>query len=198
MGLFVFSLETNFYDSYIQYIRNIEQNAPYSFIEEERQNICREIVEDGRSFLVLQGSITLIVFALAPTIFELVGFDLTQLSIFRQGTLGAFFAALNLFMIIIFSYFDSQDNLLRTSMTMFFSNVLFTLISLHMGFTYYGYGYCLSMIFTFLVTAVLFVKFLNELNYHIFITNIIKRQIVTEHFVESEQRIGGANADKPV
>ncbi len=189
MGLFVFSLETNFYDSYIRYIKNIENNEPYSFIEEERINLCGKIIENGRSFIILQGSITLIIFALAPTIFKWIGFDFSQLSIFRQGTLGAFFAALNLFIFIIFTYFDSQNNLLKSTITMFISNVVLTLISLKMGFTFYGYGYSLSMILTFFVSSSLLVRFLNELNYHIFITNIIKRQTVTENNLETEQRI---------
>ncbi len=79
MALFIFGIETNFYISYIQYIKRIEYNDPLQLIEEEKQNIWKQLISNGRNFLVLQGSITFIVILLAPTIFEWVGIDYTQL-----------------------------------------------------------------------------------------------------------------------
>ena len=86
MALFTFSLETNFYDSYIQYIRCIENNEPSFSIEQQKKAIFSEIMEDARSFLVLQGAISLMVILFAPQIFELIGIDFLQLNIFRLGT----------------------------------------------------------------------------------------------------------------
>lgn len=187
MALFIFSLETNFYDSYIQYIQHIEHNAPLVLIEEEKKNIFVKIKENARSFLILQGSISLIVVSVAPTLFEWVGIDFLQLGIFRLGTVGAFFSALDLFIVVIFSYFNSQENMVKITATMFCSNILFTLISLNAGFSYYGYGYCLSMILTFLVGAILLVRFLDNLTYHIFISNVVKRQRIIEPYEGSTQ-----------
>jgi polysaccharide biosynthesis protein PelG len=182
MALFTFSLETNFYDSYIHYIRCIENNSPYSAIEEERQAILSKIAEDARSFLVLQGAISLIVVLFAPQIFMALGVDYLELSIFRLGTVGAFFAALNFFMVVIFSYFDSQDNMFKLTGMMLISNIIMTLISLYLGFPFYGYGFCFSMILSFFVGSLLFVNFLNNLTYHIFITNTVKRQVIREKY----------------
>ncbi len=193
MALFIFSLETNFYDSYILYIQHIERNGPFALIEEEKVNIFAKITENARVFFVLQGSVSLITIAVAPTLFEWIGADYLQLGIFRQGALGAFFGALNLFIVIIFSYFDSQDNMLKVTATMLCSNILFTFITLFLGFPFYGYGYSLSMILTFFVGATLLVRFLNQLTYHIFITNIVKRQTITEHYEDNELRIGTGN-----
>lgn len=190
MGLFIFSLETNFYDSYIRYIQQIERNAPLALIEEEKAKIVTKIIENGRSFLILQGSISLIIIAFAPTLFDWLGTDFLELSIFRQGALGAFFSALNLFIVIIFSYFDSQDNMLKVTGTMLVSNIVLTLIAMQMGFPFYGYGFSLSMIITFFVGATLLARFLNQLTYHIFITNIVKRQTILEHYTGNEMRIG--------
>ena len=184
MALFTFSLETNFYDSYIQYIRCIENNEPLFSIEQQKKAIFSKIMEDARSFLVLQGAISLMVILFAPQIFELIGIDFLQLNIFRLGTVGAFFAALNFFIVVIFSYFDSQENMLRVTATMLVSNTLTTILSLYLGFPFYGYGFCMSMIFSFFVAAILFVGFLNNLTYHIFITNIVKRQVIREKYLK--------------
>lgn len=191
MALFIFDLETNFYDSYIQYIDYIENNAPLHLIENEKKSIVSKVYESARSFLVFQGSISIIVVLFAPQIFAFIGIDFMQLSIFRLGTIGAFFSTLNFFIVILFSYFDSQENMLKVTGMMLASNFLMTLMSLYLGFPYYGYGFCLSMIFSFLVAAMLLVKFLNHLTYHIFITNNVKRQNVRERYYQHPGVLNG-------
>ncbi|MBS0623940.1 MAG: exopolysaccharide Pel transporter PelG [Verrucomicrobia bacterium] len=176
LALFVFSLETNFYDSYISYIQHIERNAPFNLLEEERRSIVDKMLANGRAFLVLQGSLTLSLLFLAPLVFDWLGIGFMQLSIFRLGLIGAFFSALNLCIVIIFSYFDSQSNMLLVTVLMFVMNALLSFITLKCGFAYYGYGYCLAMILTFLVGGVRLFLFLNNLHYHIFITNVVKKQ----------------------
>ncbi len=196
MGLFIFSLETNFYDSYVQYIRNIETNTPLAFIEKERKNMIVKLLENGRTFLVLQGSCTAVAICAAPLFYNWVAYDYMQLGIFRLGALGAFFNALNLFLVIFFSYFDSQENMLKLTGTMFITNTVFTLIFRDLGFAYYGYGYCLSMIVSFCIGALLFTRFLNRMTYFIFIANVVKRHdvmkaeptIVESKWVEAQDR----------
>jgi polysaccharide biosynthesis protein PelG len=180
LALFIFSLETNFYDSYIQYIQDIEKNAPYSVIQEEKKNIFSKISQNSRNFFILQGCVTIVAIGLAPKIFESMGLNFVQFGIFRIGTLGAFFSSMNFFIVILFSYFDNQQNMLRITATMFITNVVFTIISLKLGFSYYGMGFCLSMIVSFLVGGILLVRFLNKLTYHIFITNVVKRQHIAQ------------------
>jgi len=177
MALFTFNLETNFYDTYIQYIKYIESNAPLSSIEGEKKSIISEIIENARSFLILQGSISLIVILFSPQIFSFLGIDFLQLSIFRLGTIGAFFASINFFIVVIFSYFDSQSNMVKVTGIMLVSNFLMSMTSMHLGFSYYGYGFCFSMIFSFFVASIIFIRFLNNLTYHIFITNNVNRPI---------------------
>jgi len=178
LALFIFSLEANFYLSYIKYIQHIERNAPLAQIEATKKELISEIKENGRSALVLQGTLSLSVILLAPMLFNWFGISYLCLNIFCLGTLGSFFAGLNLILYVYFSYFDSQENMLCLSLLLFFSNAILTLLSQHLGFAYYGYGYCLSMILTFCVSATLFARFLDQLTYRIFIDNVVKRQKV--------------------
>jgi uncharacterized membrane protein len=186
MALFIFSLETNFYDAYIKYIRYIETNAPLSFIEEQKKRIIQQTKENGRSFLVLQGSLTLVVLVSAGTIFNFFGINYLEFGIFRLGTLGAFFAALNLIIIVFFSYFDSQENLLFLTAFLFFSNCILTTATLFLNFNYYGLGYALSMILTFFLASVRYFQFLKNLTYHVFISNVIKRVAIRQKGLQHE------------
>jgi polysaccharide biosynthesis protein PelG len=178
MGLFILSLETNFYDSYIQYVRNIETNAPLFFIEEQKRSMIVRVLENGRTFLFLQGSITAVVICAAPIFYNWFTYDYLQMAIFRLGALGAFFNALNLFIVILFSYFDSQENMLKLTATMLLSNAILTIICRYLGFQFYGVGYCLSMILSFFTGAILFTRFMKKMTYYIFINNVVKRHDV--------------------
>jgi polysaccharide biosynthesis protein PelG len=94
-----------------------------------------------------------------------------QLGIFRLGVLGSFFQVLILFATIILSYFDCR----RTNMWIFVfylaTNTLFTLITIQMGYSYYGYGFFLASALTFFLAAALLLSHVRKLPYHAFITN---------------------------
>jgi uncharacterized membrane protein len=175
MALFVFSMETNFYDTYVDYFRNLRENAPFHILEQKQKNILNKILENARNFVVLQGSISLMFILLAPTLFQILGMDYLELGIFRLGVLGAFFNAMSLFILIFLSYFDSRENYLRLSALLFFSNLLFSLVSKQLGFVFYGYGYFFAMAFTFLISAIILLNYTRSLSYNIFITNNIRR-----------------------
>ena len=55
------------------------------------------------------------------------------------------------FIVVIFSYFDSQENMLRVTATMVVSNTLTTILSLYLGFPFSSYGFCMTMSFPFLL-----------------------------------------------
>ncbi len=63
---------------------------------------------------------------------------------------------------IFLTYFDAQDYFLVVAAFMFASNTILTLVFKHFGFLYYGYGYCLSMILTFIVGATLLARFMSS------------------------------------
>ncbi len=184
MGLFFYTLETNFFDNYVQYIMDIETNVPLKFIEEQNRAIGIKLLQDGRLFLVIQGSITIAAICAGPYIYNLFTYDYMQLGIFRLGTLGAFFNALNLFIVVIFSYFDSQENMVKVSGFMLLSNFCLTLLFRTFGFPFFGYGYCLSMILTFCLGALLLTRFLDHMTYYVWIFNVVKRHKLESTEVE--------------
>ncbi|MDE3056162.1 MAG: exopolysaccharide Pel transporter PelG [Verrucomicrobiota bacterium] len=173
---FIYSLETNFYESYIQYIESVEKNAPLQVLNDIAEEICEKIRQNGRTLLVIQGSVTLLLILTAPKIFEWANFNFLELSIFRFGLLGAFFTVLNLFVVILFSYFDNDRRMMVITVIMLGANIVFTLIFRGWGVPWYGVGFCLAMIVTFLVGALLFLQFLRRFTYHIFISNVVRRR----------------------
>lgn len=170
MAMFIFSVETNFYEHYVKFYRDIQQMATYRQIQENWRTMVRSLLSSARGFLVLQGSICILVILTSAKIFDFLGINFLQLGIFRFGVLGTMFQVFSLFILIVLSYFDHRKATLVVQSVFLLSNVVFTLISLRLGYPYYGYGYFLSSLLTFVVAAFITMKYVDHLIYHTFIT----------------------------
>jgi uncharacterized membrane protein len=171
MAVFFFSVETNFFQHYRRFYDDILEHKPLSRIKENGKAMMDSVIYHARTFMVAQGAITFIAIVLAADILQAVNFSYSQVSIFRLGALGGMLHVLALFEMIILSYFDSRSKVMWLQLLFLVSNAIFTIISINMGFTYYGYGYFLSSALTFFVTTLVLFSFLNKVHYHAFITH---------------------------
>jgi len=176
MALFLIQQETSFFEQYVTYYRGILQHDPYHRIERNFKAMLGNLLLSGRTLMLLQGGICVFTVLLAPVIMDFLGLNLVQIGIFRFGVLGATFQILTLFLIIVLSYFDDRKDALAIGVTFLATNAVFTLICLNMGFAFYGYGYFMSTLVTFLLACVLTERYTRNLNYHTFVTQNLVNQ----------------------
>jgi uncharacterized membrane protein len=170
MAAFTLTIETGFYEQYLRFYDDIQRHVPYEKIEANHRDLIQSFLEGGRNFLILQGSISLVAIMLAPQLFTWLGINFRQLGIFRLGLAGAFFHAGFLFLSIFLSYFDQRRMQLRLSLLLFATNGAFTLLSLRLGFAFYGYGYFLSALIACGCAFVAVGRLISRLPYHTFVT----------------------------
>ena len=170
MAIFVFSMETNFFEHYLKFYRDIQNKATFQKIMLNHKFLINSVLKSGRNFIVLQGSICVMTILMAPKIFQLLGINFLQIGIFRYGTLGAFFHVLTMFLVIMLSYFDNRKASLFIQAVFMISNLLFSIISMKMGFTYYGYGYFMATLITFITAFIITMTYIARLPFHTFIT----------------------------
>lgn len=169
IALFTLMIETGFFEKYHTFYSDIQRHVPYSRIESNHRQVISSFLEGARNFLVLQGSVSITVILLAPQIFEWAGINFRQLGIFRLGVLGSFFLAGFLFLTVVLSYFDQRRSYLKLSLFLLIGNGLFTLLSLRLGFPFYGYGYCLSSMAAFGLAFLAAARVISRLPYETFI-----------------------------
>ncbi len=169
IAVFVFSVETSFFEKYLRFYRAIRQHATLEQIQKNQRDIIRDLSVSGRNFVVLQGSICFVLALLAPGLFELLDVGYVQIGMFRLGLLGAVFHSLFLFMSIVLSYFDLRRATLALQLLFLVTNGLFTYISMNAGFPYYGYGYCLACATTAVVGFLTVAYYLEELPFQAFL-----------------------------
>jgi len=171
MAVFVFSVETNFFERYQRFYDNILAHQPLKKILKNQKQIIDSIFNSSRNFIIVQGAIVFLAIVLAPAIFEAINVNLKQVGIFRMGVLGAFFHVLLLFESIVLSYFDSRRTVMWLAILYFVLNTVFTLVTLELGFPFYGYGYLLSSMVVFVLTSLILFRYIQKLPYHAFITS---------------------------
>ena len=169
MASFVLNVETDFFEKYVAYYRDIQHHANFNRIEQNHQSITESILRGARNFVVLQGTISLVSILLAPYLFSALNISFLQLAMFRIGVLGAFFHVMFLVMMILLSYFDMRRMTLAIQTFFLLLNGIGTFAAMKFGFQLYGYGYFLAAIVTFAITFFAMARVLNRLPYQTFV-----------------------------
>ena len=170
LGFFTFNIETKFNDKLMTFYCSIENKATLEQINYNHMDLIKSLFSSLMNFIVLQGSITLIIVLLASRLLDVLGMPTLQLGIFRYAVLGSFFQIFSVFFLILLYYFDHRNGAMMVNLVFLFSNTILTLISIKMGFSYYGIGFFLSSLITFVFSAIVTVHYLGNLPLHTFIT----------------------------
>ena len=153
MAAFILAVETDFFEEYLRFYRDIQKHATFAAIESNHRKIVDSILRGARNFLILQSSVCLSAILLAPELFSALNIDFAQLGMFRIGTLGALFHVMFLGASVIISYFDKRMALLKLQTLFLVANGILTWLFLPLGFPFYGYGYFLSAAISFVLRS---------------------------------------------
>lgn len=169
--LFIVSVETNFFNHYQRFFGDILEHRPLKRIMQRHGELINSVHDGARQLMLTQALFSLIAIAFAPVIITALKGTEAEMSIFRLGALGGFFHLLLLANTIILSYFDCRRQVMWIYAAFLLMNIVFTWLSIDMGYAYYGYGYFFSTVFSFVISVGVMFSHLRHLLYHAFITN---------------------------
>lgn len=170
MAVFIVAVETDFFERYQRFYRGIARHATYDEIARSQRGLVASVFEGARKLLLLQAGVAAAAIVAAPWVFELVGVNFAQMGMFRLGVLAVVFHLLVVHLMILLSYLDLNRSVLWLSALLLVSNGVLTWVAREAGFAYYGYGYFLAAVATFLVAAFVAMRYLDDLPYHTFIS----------------------------
>lgn len=178
IAMFILSVETNFFNHYRRFYKDILEGVPFSRIKSNQDAIIRTICESGRDVAIMQGCVCFVVIALSHKIFGFLHLALAPIAMFHFSVLGSYLHVLALFELIVLAYFECRRVALWIQFIFFVSNGLFTYISILAGYEYYGYGYFLSSFLIFILSTIALHHYVVRLPYCDFIlNNIIHRRV---------------------
>jgi uncharacterized membrane protein len=169
LALFIVQVETEFFEQYKRFYDAIQRHATRAQIRENQRAIIGTVIRASRNLIILQVVLCGLVILLSPEIFSGLGISFNQIGMFRIGVLGAMFHGLIMFACILLAYFDLRRDMLMVNLIFFGLNAAFTVVTLNLGFPYYGYGYFLAALATFLFAYGLVARRLADLPYLTFV-----------------------------
>jgi uncharacterized membrane protein len=164
------SQETLFYEKYTAFYQNIANHANYAIIKKDQEEIQGCFAAISRNIFILQIGVCFITMLLIPKLTPLLDLNFTQIGMFRFGLLGAAFQCFVLYLTVMMAYFEDRRGVVMTQVLFFITNFGFSIVSMKMGFPYYGSGFFFAALVTFLFAACRVEMFMRDLPYHCFIT----------------------------
>ena len=173
LAMFTIKVETSFYINYKRYFIAISDKHPLASLEDKRKTITKDLRNSIGRITVMQATVTIIAIVLAPLIYPYLKLAPTHIAIFQITLVSTFLLALLLTLFIIILYFDLRTDALITSFIFASTNITFSMISIRLGFPFYGYGYFASCLLSLIVGFVLLNYRLGKLHYYTFATQRI-------------------------
>ncbi len=165
MVLFIVSIEIEFYDTYKKYYSLVNGNGTYRQILIANKEMRRSLYRQVAYTFEIQALLSLTLILTAPQLFFIFGGPIIVRSIFQISAVGALFNIFVFVIMLIMLYFEARVRAVLITVCFFVTNLFFTLYFIPFGLEFYGYGFMLSSITTFIFASTIAVRFLRSVDY---------------------------------
>ncbi len=152
MAIFFYRLEVDFTKSFINFYSSITQGKPLFIIKKYKNLMNRDIRGIIREIMIIQMIINIFIYFSAEYIFDKFSIPRLYLDLFYILLVGATLQLCFMTMMALLFYIDKRIETLYLSILFFSLNAIFTYISINLGPEFFGYGYALSLLFSFIVS----------------------------------------------
>ncbi|MEQ1669139.1 MAG: exopolysaccharide Pel transporter PelG, partial [Sulfuriferula sp.] len=151
MAVFLVRMETDFVEYYQKFYDAVRDGGTLSYIEEMRDEMISTARQGIFEIIKIQAIAVLIVFVAAPSLLKLIGISQFYLSLLYVDVVAAGLQVVFLGVLNVLFYLDKR--MIALIMTALFAvlNLIFSLISLYLGATWYGYGFAISLLISVVV-----------------------------------------------
>jgi uncharacterized membrane protein len=168
MAVFLVRMETDFVEYYTEYYNAVREGGSLQHIEEMRDEMVYTVRQGIFEIVKIQAIAVLITFVAGPALLRLLGISQLYLSLLYIDVVAAGLQVVFLGLLNVFFYLDKRRIVLFLASFFVASNLGFTLLSLHLGAAYYGYGFALSLLLSVLIAIYILDKKLDVLEYETF------------------------------
>ena len=168
MAIFFYRLEADFADKYDRFYDAVLHNGTLKVIEFYRNEMTLTARQAIREIMVYQGIINILIFLTAPLVFQTLKIPLLYLDLFYILTVGAMLQLGFMSVLAILFYLDRQEEGMWLSLAFFVLNTLFSIATIYMGPTWFGYGYTVSLLIVFIASLIVLDRIMEKLEYETF------------------------------
>jgi polysaccharide biosynthesis protein PelG len=168
MAVFLVRIETDFVEYYEKFYDAVREGGSLGHIETMRDNMLYTVRHGLFDIVKIQGIAVLVVFVLGERLLSWLGISRLYLTLFYIDVVAAGLQVVLLGILNVFFYLDKRRIVVALCLMFLLLNVTLTGLSLHLGASYYGYGFALALLFTVLTGMYLLSRKLDLLEYETF------------------------------
>jgi len=168
MAIFFYRLEADFAEKYELFFDAIRNGATLEMIERYRDEMSEIVRHALREVIMIQGIMNVILFILAPSIFNALNIPQLYLGLFHVLAVGAQLQLGFMSVMALLYYLDRRKVAMWLSILFFILNGILTFSSIYIGPSMFGYGYAVSLLIVFTISLFIIKRELWELDYETF------------------------------
>src|SRR6056297_977487 len=166
--LFLVNIETEFYVKYKKYYGLIKKNATLESIKNAEDDMVRVLFKEIFYTIEIQAILTIVFIIISGQVFSFLGYPVLVREIFQITALGALCNAFLLIVILVMLYFEARLFAFFSSALFLIGNSFWTYYFLNKGENYFGFGYFIGALISFLVAFLLLILFIKNITFYTF------------------------------
>ena len=168
MAVFLVRMETDFVEYYQRFYDAVREGATLEYLEELRDEMVLTVRRGLFEIIKIQSIGTLIVLIAGPKLLEWAGIPQLYLPLLYIDVVAAGLQVVLLGLLNVYFYLDKRRTVLGVCLLFLAANGLFTWMSLHLGVTWFGYGFAAAVLVTVVAGFYLLDRKLESLEYETF------------------------------
>ncbi len=168
MSVFLVRMETDFVESYDKFYSAVRQGDTLDHIRLHKDDMVLNVKQGIYEIFKVQGITVVLLFLAAERLLDAIGISNLYSHLFRVNLVGIGVQVLLLAVLNVAFYLDLRRSAMMLTGLFLLTNVVATLMSIHLGPHYYGFGFALATTMTSLVGIVHLHSKLKDLEYETF------------------------------
>jgi uncharacterized membrane protein len=168
MAVFLVRMETDFVEYYQKFYDAVREGGTLNYIHEMRDEMVTIARQGIFEIVKIQTIAILVIFVSAPALLNLFGISQYYISLLYIDIVGAGLQVVFLGIMNVLFYLDKRVLALFLTGIFALLNLLFSLLSVYLGASWYGYGFTVSLLFTVVIGLYLLDRKLAILEYETF------------------------------
>lgn len=168
MAVFLVRMETDFVEYYDRFYDAVREGGSLTYIQSMKDEMVRMAREGIYDIIKIQATATIAIFLMGRALLTMAGISVVYLPLLNIDVVGAGLQVVFLGIINIYFYLDRRGRALFLTGLFALLNLLFSIVSIHLGPYYYGYGFAGSLCITIMCGMFLLDRDLESLEYKTF------------------------------
>jgi uncharacterized membrane protein len=168
MAIFLLRMETDFVEYYDKFYQAVRSGGSLEAIEEARNGMVETIRLGIFEIIKIQTIATLLLIVIGEATLKWLGISTLYLPLLYIDVIAAGLQVVLLGILNVFFYLDKRRIVLALCATFVVLNLALTLVSVHLGPAFFGYGFALALLVVVLAGLALLSRTLGLLEYETF------------------------------